>query len=102
MSMIISPAVTQAEQEGLAALTARWPQFSAPELHRLRFLAYRRATGQLRPPGPLCPAGVRLAEEIAAYLRTPAPPPQYAAAGGVPPLWRAWLDAQRILIKDRD
>jgi hypothetical protein len=99
MSMIISPALACAEQEeGPAALAACWPQFSAAELRRLRFLAYRRATGRLRPPGPLRAAGVRLAEEIAAYLRTPAPPasqPQHAASPDVPPLWRAWMDAQR-------
>ena len=100
MSTIISTAPARAAQEeDLAALAACWPEFNAPELRRLHFLAYRRAAGRLRPPRPLRAAGVRLAEEIAAYLRTPAPPPvpvpRYAAALDVPPLWRAWLDAQR-------
>jgi hypothetical protein len=101
MSMIISPALACAEQEeDPAALAACWPEFSAAELRRLRFLAYRRATGRLRPPAPLRATGVHLAEEIAAYLRDPPPPApqlQHAAALGVPLLWRAWLDAQRPL-----
>jgi hypothetical protein len=100
MSTIISTALEQTEQEeDLATLAACWPEFSAAELRRLHFLAYRRVTGRLRPPRPLRAAGVRLAAEIAAYLRTPVPPPvpvpQHAAAPDVPPLWRAWLDAQR-------
>jgi hypothetical protein len=99
MSTIISTALASAEQEeGLAALAACWPEFSTPELRRLSFLAYRRAAGRLRPPRALRAAGVRLAEEIAAYLRAPAPPApqmQHAAAPDVPPLWRAWLEAQR-------
>ena len=98
MSMTTSTAIVRAQQEeGPAALTACWPAFSAPELSRLRFLAYRRATGRLRPPGPLRAAGARLAAEIAAYLHAPAaaPAPQVriAAALDVPPLWRAWLEA---------
>jgi hypothetical protein len=101
MSTIISTARAREEQEEeLAALGAYWPEFSAAELRRLHFLAYRRATGRLRPPRRLRTAGVRLAEEIAAYLRTPAPRPpapqvRDAAAPDVPPLWRAWLEAQR-------
>jgi hypothetical protein len=76
------------------ALAACWPEFSAAEVRRLTFLAYRRATGRLHPPAPLRAAGTHLAAEIAAYLRTP-PLPPHGAAGGVPPLWRSWLDAQR-------
>jgi hypothetical protein len=100
MSTIISTTIEQAEQEeDLATLAACWPEFSAAELRRLHFLAYRRAAGRLRPPRPLRAAGVRLAGEIAAYLRAPAPPPapqvQDAAVVDVPPLWRAWLEAQR-------
>jgi hypothetical protein len=96
MSTIISPALPRAEQEeDLAALAARWPEFSAAEVCRLRFLAYRRATGRLRPPKPLRAAGARLAAEVAAYLRTPAPLPPGVAAVEVPPLWWAWLAAQR-------
>ena len=82
----------------LAVLAACWPEFSAAEVRRLSFLAYRRSTGRLQPPAPLRPVGTQLAEEIAAYLRTPPPPaPQLprATAVGVPPLWRSWLDAQR-------
>jgi hypothetical protein len=75
------------------ALAACWPEFSAAEVRRLSFLAYRRTTGRLHPPAPLSAAGTRLAAEIAAYLRTPLPP--HGAAVGVPPLWRTWLDAQR-------
>jgi hypothetical protein len=79
------------------ALAACWPEFSAAEVRRLNFLAYRRTTGHLHPPAPLSAAGTHLAAEIAAYLHRPplpAPQPPTAAAVGVPPLWRAWLDAQ--------
>lgn len=98
VSTIISTARTRAEQaEEMAAPAAGWPQLSAPELRRLRFLAYRRASGRLHPAAPLRAAGMQLAAEIAAYLRAPTPAPQLqdAAAAGVPPLWRAWLDAHR-------
>jgi hypothetical protein len=100
MSMLSSTAQARAAQEeDLAALAARWPPFSAPELRRLQFLAYRRTTGRLRPPAPLGAAGTQLAAEIAASLHTPvppAPPRPAAAAVGVPPLWRAWLAAQQL------
>jgi hypothetical protein len=94
VSTIISTAMPCTEQaENLAAWAACWPQFSAPELRRLRFVAYRRATGRLRPSAPLHPTGGRVCAEIAAYLRTPTPRWPDTAAVGVPPLWRMWLDA---------
>jgi hypothetical protein len=80
------------------ALAACWPEFSAAEVCRLNFLAYRRTTGRLQPPAPLGTAGTHLAAEAAAYLRKPPPlPPQppHAPATSVPPLWRSWLDAER-------
>jgi hypothetical protein len=90
----ISAALPWTEQaEDLAVRSERWPQFGAPELRRLRFLAYRRARGKLRPSAPLHPAGVRVCAEVAAYLQTPAPRWPDTAAVGMPPLWRAWLDA---------
>jgi hypothetical protein len=73
------------------ALAACWPEFSAAEVRRLSFLAYRRTTGRLQPPAPLGAVGTHLAAEISAYLRWPPP----GGAVGVPPLWRSWLDAQR-------
>jgi hypothetical protein len=75
----------------VSALAACWPEFSAVEVRRLNFLAYRRTTGRLQPPAPLGVAGTHLAAEIAAYLRWP----PHVGAVGVPPLWRSWLDAQR-------
>ena len=36
-----------------ADLTTRWPQFSARELARLRFLVYRRQMGRIRPSVPV-------------------------------------------------
>jgi hypothetical protein len=82
----------------LAALAACWPEFSAAEVRRLSFQVYCRTTGRLHPPRPLRAVGTHLAAEIAAYLRTPpplAPQPHYAAAVGVPHLWRSWVDAQQ-------
>jgi hypothetical protein len=97
MSTIIIAATARVEhEEDLPTLAASWPEFSAAELRRLRFLAYRRRTGRLHPPVPLGAAGARVCAEIAAYLRTPAPLPapapwlQQAAAMDRPPSWRAW------------
>jgi hypothetical protein len=82
----------------LAVLAACWPEFSAAEVRRLSFQVYCRSTGRLHLPAPLGAVGTHLAEEIAAYLRTPPPPapqPDYAAGVGMDPLWRAWQDAKR-------
>jgi hypothetical protein len=69
------------------------------EVQRLRFLAYCREQGYMRPPAAVRPGAERLCDEIAAYLRalplrTP-PQLQHTVAGGLPPLWRAWATTQQ-------
>jgi hypothetical protein len=67
-----------------------WPALSADDLHRLRFLAYLRRTGRLRPPGPT-------GEEVDALCRALRSEPTAPSAtsglrrsayhGGLPPWW---------------
>ena len=74
-----------------------WPLLSAAELGRLRFLAYLRQTGRLRPPAP---AGAEVEALCAALLRDPlvsqdtSGVQRNAYYGGLPPLWRAWAEQQ--------
>jgi hypothetical protein len=68
-----------------ADLAPRWPQFSERELARLRFLVYRRQTGRIRPPAPVCAEVDAL---CAALLTTagppdPKPPKRPIPGGGV-------------------
>ena len=63
----------------------RWPQFSARELARLRFLLYRRQTGRIRPPVPV---RAEVDALCAALLATsdppdPQPPKRPFPRGGV-------------------
>jgi hypothetical protein len=84
-----------------------WPALSADDLHRLRFLAYLRRTGRLRPPGPigeevdaLCRALRRkpMAPSATSGLRRSAyhhgPRPSWYH-GGLPPVWQAWAAKQQ-------
>ena len=71
------------------------PVFTPAELQRLRFTAYRWAQGYLRPVAAVRPGVERLCDEITAYLRTPPLRLRQAPAGGVPPLWRAWVAAHQ-------
>jgi hypothetical protein len=73
--------------------------FTPAEVQRLRFWAYRRAQGYMRPPAAVRPGVERLCDEIVAYLRplprrTP-PRPPHTVGGSLPPLWRAWAAAQQ-------
>jgi len=69
---------------------------NSDELHRLRFLAYLRRTGRIRPPATVAAEVDAL---CAALLRNP-PSPRTTTEGprtpygGLPPLWRAWAEQQ--------
>jgi hypothetical protein len=66
-----------------ADLAARWSQFSARELARLRFLVYRRRTGRMRPPVPVRAEVDALCASLLATSGPPDPqPPQRPIPGG--------------------
>jgi hypothetical protein len=73
------------------------PRLLSPdEWQRLRFLAYLRRTGRLRPPATVAAEVDAL---CTALLRNPPSPPTgsegpRAPYGGLPPLWRAWAEQQ--------
>jgi hypothetical protein len=74
-----------------------WPSLSADDLRRLRFFAYLRRTGRIRPPAPteeevdaLCAALLR--EPPTARATIGGGPNAYH--GGLPLLWQAWAEAR--------
>jgi hypothetical protein len=74
-----------------------WPALSADDLRRLRFFAYLRQKGRIRPPAP---AGEEAEALCAALLREPPASRaaisgrQHAYHGGLPLLWQAWAEAR--------
>jgi hypothetical protein len=70
------------------------PALSAADLERLRFFAYLRRTGRLRPAAvdasvdALCTALLR--EAPAPRVRGSGP-----SHGGLPSIWQAWAEQQR-------
>lgn len=76
-----------------------WPSLSADDLHRLRFFAYLRRTGRLRPPTPV---GAEADALCAILFREPSAPRAAiggrhdAYYGGLPPLWREWVEKQKL------
>jgi hypothetical protein len=100
---------TSLEQEHAGAGTGPlWPLLSAVELRRLRFLAYCRATGRIRPAASVRAEVEILCASLLSGRQLPggtsserrAPPPRGASgvppfASGLPPLWQAWVERQR-------
>jgi hypothetical protein len=84
-------------QEDGRAETLR-PTLSEVELARLRFLAYLRQSGQLRPAGPVV-AGI---EALCARLLRGGPasdetegPQRELSRGSLPLLWQRWAELQQ-------
>jgi hypothetical protein len=93
-----TPATAEAQQEqDLAALAARWPQFSSRELARLRFHVYRRRTRRIRPPAPVSAETDALCAALLAGAAAPDPAAQPPIPAGVPPMWASWAERQRAL-----
>jgi hypothetical protein len=71
------------------------PALSAADLERLRFFAYLRRTGRLRPAAPV---DVTVDALCTALLREP-PAPRVRVSrpshGGLPPIWQAWAETQK-------
>lgn len=105
------PTANDPEQDA----ATRWPLFSEQEWNRLRFLAYRRETGRIRPPAPMSTEIDDLCVVLLAGLVQPtSEPPQTAVAapritprsprharGGVPLTWAAWAAKYGTLRPDR-
>lgn len=101
MSISRDPAITNHAHDAASS----WPLLSERELNRLRFLAYCRADGRIRPPAPVQANVDTLCDEIIAALAAeraasqvpPVPEPQsYPHEGSTPaaantPAWRATL-----------
>lgn len=101
--------------QDLGALATRWPQFSARELDRLRFLVYLRQTGRIHRPAPVRAEVDALCTALLTDPGRPDPgpprrptggavppaPPRRAAPGGVPPMWAAWSEKYGTLRPDR-
>jgi hypothetical protein len=72
-----------------------WPALSAADLERLRFFAYLRRMGRLRPAAAVDASVDAL---CMALLREP-PAPRVRGSGpshgGLPPIWQAWAEKQR-------
>lgn len=106
-----------------ASATA-WPSFSIRELNRLRFLAFCRQTGRIRPAPTVRPEMEELCASLLADLRPsdgePTPgragigdahsagrahsthtPRQLVAARGVPATWAHWAALHGVLRPDR-
>jgi hypothetical protein len=68
-----------------ADLATCWPQVSARELARLRFLVYRRQTGRIRPPAPVRAEVDALCASLLATSGPldPKPPTRPIPGGGV-------------------
>ena len=66
-------------------LATRWPQVSARELARLRFLVYRRQTGRIRP---LVPVRAEVDALCAALLATSGPPDPQPPKRPIPDVFR--------------
>lgn len=86
---------------GGPATELSWPLLSTAELRRLRFLAYLRRTGRIRPPAPVSAETNALCASLlsdAPALPSAAPRGQRSRAtvqGGLPPLWYTWAETQR-------
>jgi len=102
--------------QDLGALATRWPQFSARELDRLRFLVYLRQTGRIHRPAPVRAEVDALCAALLTYPAPPDPAPprrstggavpspapaRRAAPAGVPPMWAAWSEKYGTLRPDR-
>jgi hypothetical protein len=72
-----------------------WPALSAADRRRLHFVAYLRRTGRLRPAAPVTAAVEAL---CTALLRPPAPRVRVSGPshGGLPPIWQAWAEKQKV------
>jgi hypothetical protein len=73
-----------------------WPSLSADDLRQLRFFAYLRRTGRIRPPAPI---GTEVDALCTSLLREPPAPRaaiggrQNAYYGGLPLLRQTWTEA---------
>lgn len=102
-------AATTTQIEHAPDAATRWPQFTAREVGRLRFLAYCRRTGRLRRPTPVSvevealgaglladpawpDAGGRQTMRPTVYAALAPTPARQSVLGGVPATWAAWSE----------
>jgi hypothetical protein len=75
-----------------------WPSLNSDDLRRLRFFAYLRGTGRIRPPTLVGPEVDALCASLlreAPVTRATSGVRRNAYHGGLPPIWQAWAEKQK-------
>ena len=73
-----------------------WPALSAADLRRLTFFAYLRRTGRLRHAAAV---DATMDALCTALLQRPSAPRERGSGpshGGLPPIWQAWAEKQKL------